>query len=251
MLLCKILLFLLGISLLVVSFSAFRLSPPIKAWIERALENTNLGLIELAETSSSEALRAFSIYFGSAAILALAIGMLGDIANLDVAVKNTFGVTGYALGYAALSIYAWNKRRQEILDELVSRAKQESMRYSKYFAFFSIFILMTAAAISALIGEAALSSFGPIALILFAGALALVATTVMANTISLVVVFGPALAAIVYLWVAIYVARGALVIGERRLVNFLVLYGVAGTLYFTVLGLPELRASLGLPILCR
>lgn len=250
MLICKILFFLFSIGLLVTSFSAFNLSPSLRKWIERALTSTSLGLSELASFSTQEALVVFSRYFGGAGAFVLIISALFS-AQIDGQSKELLNLLAFALIYSAASINAWNQRRAEILAQFISEAKRDTLRYTKYFSMFSLLLLLVTASVSTLLGEMLLNFFGPLVLFLVAAVLTFAVAIIMGNTVSLLIVFGPALVAVSYLWLTIYVARGALAVGRRRLVNLLVLYTVFATLYFTALGFPELRESLHLPVLCR
>lgn len=250
MLVCTILYFLLCISLFVASFSAFKLSPSMRDWIGKALATTSLSLAVLATLPTQEALKAFyRIFLAVAALL-----FIGTIASEKIAngyAKNALSVCFFICFYTGLSIRAWSERKEEIFGKFLADLKSETVKYPKYFAILSIILLIIAGSVSAAAGEFAINTFTSLITFLAAGMLSLLASIWLANSASLVVVFGPALAATGFLWLTIYVARISLWIGSQGLVNLLVLYAIIGTMYFTVMSFPELMANLGIPSICR
>ena len=250
MFLCKVFLMLFFISLIVACYSAFRLSTSMKTWINKAFSTASIGLTDLAKLSTVEALRVLASYLGVGAAAFFLIAIQGDVIGLGNSTRDFFGIVALTLGYTALSIRGWDQQRQETLNKFIAKTKDESIRYSKYYAFLSILILITVLAISAYIGEAILNTFGSFVLLLLVGGLCILGSILIANTIAILFVFAPAIAAIAFLWIVIFVARGALFIGKRHLVNFLTAYAILGNIYFVILSFPVLRAELGLPVFC-
>lgn len=249
-LLCLLLLILLGISLLVVSFSAFQLSPAIKTWLGNIQETTTVSLSELASTSTDEALSTLSVLFGVVAAILFLIFIAFE-SRLQGSTKDFIVMFSFSMGYAAVSINAWRKRREEILSEFFNKATDEAVRYTKFFLILSLIVVGIGAAISLSAGELAVKEIGSLGLIIPAAGILFIMVFLMSSAAPLFIVLGPALLTIAYVWATIYFAKGALYIGKKRLVNFLVLYAVFGTLYFTALGFPKLRDLLHLPVLCE
>lgn len=250
MTICIALYTLLGISLLVTSFSAFRISPAMRAWINQAQTKTSLTLAELATLPTEEALKSFYKFFLFAAAVLLGGSFLSDKV-FNSAAKGPLSLSFFVCLYSGLSIRAWSENRQEIFNKFLAEIKSETVKYPKYFAIFSLILLTAAASFSVAAGEFALRTFTSLATFMAAGLLSLFLSIWLANSASLAIVFGPALAATSFLWLSIQTARVCLWVGSQKLINFLVLYAILGTMYFTAIGVNDLRTQLGLPLLCH
>jgi len=211
---------------------------------------TATSLVDLAELSDSEALKAFHKYLVFAAILFLIIGVL-FYRIVGGQVGYVFGATALVFFYTAGSINAWSNNRAEIVREFIGDAKKESGRYVRYYLIFSIIILVIVGSVGTLAGELTLANFGPLIFFIVAGLIVVIGSLVLAKSASVAVVFAPALVAMAYLWITIMVARGVLVVGKRRLVNFLIAYFIIGSSYITLLSFPALRVWFGVPACCQ
>lgn len=249
MVLCKILVFLMVPSLLVVSFSAFQLSPSMRSWIDKAMQTASVSLLELAKLSTDEALIVFSRFFAGVAALAFVLYILAD-KYMGPSSQQLFAFTFMLFFYTSVSLNAWNRKRAEILKKFMGEAAKDTVRYVRFFVIFAAVVLVITALISAQFGIYTLEHYGPLYTFLGLALLAIVAAVWATQTLSLLVAFGPAIVAIAYLWLSIYLARLCLLIGSRRMVNFLVAYAIFGTLYFLITSFPALRESLQVPALC-
>lgn len=250
MLICFTLFIIYAISVLTSTFTVFRLNPSMKSWIDKTGTLATSSLLALADLSDKEALKAFHRYllFAAAITFALVIflgGMLGEQA------RQVLLACAVVFFYSAGSIGAWSNNRAEITQKFLDETKRDSGRYTKYFLIFSILLFLVVVSISATLGELAFENLGPLVLFIIIGLAVVIGALVLANSISLALVFAPALVAIAYLWLAIFVARGALAVGKNRLVNALAAYCILGTAYLALLSLPGLRVWLGIPAICQ
>lgn len=250
MLICFTLFVIYAISVLTCTFSVFRLNPSMKNWIDKTGTLATLSLHELAALSDKEALKAFHRYLLFAAAIAFALAnllsqMLGEQA------RQVLLVCAVVFFYSAGSIGAWSNNRAKITQKFLDETKRDSGRYAKYYLFFSLLLLLVVVAISTVVGEAAFSNLGPLVVFVVLGLILVIGSLVLANSISVAFVFAPAFLVIAYLWLAIFVARGALAIGRNRLINALGAYCILGTIYLALLSLPGLRVWLGIPAICQ
>lgn len=248
--LCSALFILFVISLLVTSFSAFQLSPSMSRWIDRFMNSTESGIEELAALSERDALRTFGIFLGGTAAFLFLLSYLGA-ALFAVELKNGLIVSAVALGYTSMSINAWSKNREAILGKFKQEAIADVRRYIKYFLAFSALLVTLVSVISVAVGQFVYASLEPLIFFVLTGIFAIVVAIFLSSSISLTMVFGPAVMALVYLWLCIFSARAALIVGKARLKNFLVTYCIFATAYATVLSFPAIRNNLGLPVLCQ
>lgn len=250
MLICFTFFVIYAISVLTCTFTVFRLNPFMKSWIDRTGTLTTSSLLELAELSDTDALRAFHRYLFLAAAIAFALAaLLGQV--LGEQARQVLIVCSFVFFYAAGSIGAWSNNRAEITQKFLDDTKRESGRYAKYYLIFSLLMLLVVVSISALAGEAAFANLGPLVVFAVLGLALVIGSLVLANSISVAFVFAPAFLVIAYLWLAIFVARGALAVGRNRLINALGVYCVLGTIYLALLSLPGLRVWLGIPAICQ
>ena len=232
------------------SFSAFKLSTSMEQWIEQSMLKTHLGLRELAKISTDKALVVFSQYFWVAAGLCFCLFVVASKYFGHVAQQITAFLL-FVFTYTALSIRAWNQRRFEILKSTLVETKDKSVFYCKCFLVISLFLLLVVSVVNVVFDGEVLKGAGLILAVLAVGIFSLVVGVLIANMFSLFVIFGPALVAITYLWVSICLARSAIFVGSRGLVNFLVFYMILGTVYLAVIAFPEFRDWLGVPMICR
>jgi hypothetical protein len=248
--LCLALFILYAISVLTSSFAVFRLSPAIRNWIERTEATTTSSLLELASLSTEDALRPFHRYFLGAAVIAFCAALFGSRIISDAG-RQVLVASAMIFYYAAGSIGAWSGKRAEIVQQFLNDAKKESGRYARYFLASALFVCAVIGAIMFLFGQLAVAHLGWMALFVIVGLVSIVATVAAANSASIVIIFAPAFATIAYLWIAIFVARGALALGKDRLINFLGGYCFLGTAYLALLSLPRLRIWLSVPAICQ
>jgi len=222
----------------------------MKSWIDRTGTLATSSLLELADLSDKEALKAFHRYLLSAATLAFAlVTLLSQV--LGEQARQVLLVCAVVFFYSAGSIGAWSNNRAEITQQFLDETKRDSGRYAKYYLTFSLLLLLVVVSISAVAGAVAFANLGPIVIFVVLGLALVIGSLVLANSISVAFVFAPALLVIAYLWIAIFVARGALAIGRNSLINVLGVYCILGTIYLSLLSLPGLRVWLGIPAICQ
>lgn len=250
MLVCFTLFIFYTISVFTSTFTVFRLNPSMKNWIDRTGTLATSSLLELADLSDKDALKAFHRYLLFAAAITFAFvillgSMIGEIA------RQVLLVCTVVFFYSAGSIGAWSNKRAEITQQFLDETKRDSGRYAKYFLISSLLLFLVVVSISAAAGELAFENLGPLVLFIVFGLVVVIGSLVLANSISVAFVLAPALVAIAYLWLAIFVARGALAVGKNRLINALGVYCILGTVYLALLSLPGLRVWLGIPAICQ
>jgi hypothetical protein len=246
MLICFTFFVIYAISVLTCTFTVFRLNPSMKNWIDKTGTLATSSLHELAALSDKEALRAFHRYLLFAAAIAFALAtLLGEHA------RQVLLVCAVVFFYSAGSIGAWSNNRAAIIQKFLDETKRDSGRYTKYYLIFSLLLLLVVVSISTAVGEAAFANIGPPVVFVVLGLFLVIGSIVLANSISVAFVFAPAFLVIAYLWLAIFVARGVLLIGRNCLINALGAYCILGTIYLALLSLPGLRVWLGIPAICQ
>jgi hypothetical protein len=222
----------------------------MEGWIAKAVETAGLSLLQLAELSTEKALSAFTWFFASVAGLSLLLFIASD-RFFEGAGQHVLSMVLVVCAYIAGSLNAWRRKREEILHKIVTEAAKDTINYVKFFALLAAAVLIFVTLLSEYAGSYAFENFGPLGGFIIVGVLIIIAAVWVASAVSLVFTFGPALVALAYLWISIYLAKGCLVVGSRRLVNALILYAVFGSVYFVITSFPELRESLHVPSICR
>ena len=250
MMFCIVFYALYAISVLICTFAVFRLNPALKNWIDRFSDLATASLMDLAKSSDKEALNAFALFLLVAGLTAFGLlvafdSFLGDRARSVLSVAIAIFI--YAYG----SIGAWSNNREKITQQFIDETWRDSGRYTKYYLAISLFLFLVIVGICALAGELGFTVLGPMLIFIIAGLAALVGSVVLANSVAILLVFAPALAAIAVLWVAILLARGALAIGKNGFVNAIAAYSILGTLYLALLSLPGLRLFFNVPAICQ
>lgn len=250
MLICFTLFVIYAISVLTCTFTVIRLNPSIRNWIDKTETMATSSLSALAELSDRDALEAFHQYLLFAAVIAFAlVVLLGQL--LGEQARQVLLACAVVFFYSAGSIGAWSNNRAKITQHFLDETRKDSGRYAKYYLALSLLILLVVASVGIAAGEVAFANLGPLVAFVVLGLAIIIGSVILVNSISVAFVFAPAFLVIAYLWLTIFVARGALAVGKNRLINILGVYCVLGTIYLSLLSLPGLRVWLGIPAICQ
>lgn len=250
MIICLIIYSIYVLSAIVSSFSAFRLNPSISQWVERAGTATGASLRGFAYASDKKALQAFgNIIFVLAAVMFVVAVVFNKIVGEGFRQLLTVGFV-FCI-YSSGSIGAWANNREKILREFFETAKTDSENYGKLYLIVSTLIFSIFTAIGVIAGELSFSYLGVMGGIVVLGLVAIVFIIILTKTISVMIVFAPALLMIALLWASMIVVRQVLEIGKNRLLNIINLYFLLGSIYLGLLSFPGLRVWLKVPAICQ
>ncbi|NKI70833.1 hypothetical protein GN109_15525 [Collimonas pratensis] len=248
---CASLFLLFILSILTTSFTLFQLNDGMKKWIENIENSTEIGLIRMASLSDKKTL----ITFGSLFVL---IGM--TLFAVSLASKNYVSAETYrnlsiswvVCFYCGGSIGAWSHKRKEIFEKFLVDTKQQFIKFTKYFLVFSVILAMLFIVLINLTTYPLSSNLlKPMAYLIPIAFVVLILAIFLGNSLSLGLIFGPALIALIYLRITIFIARTSLKLGKKSFMNLLTLYFIVGTLYISLLTFPALKTMTGISAICQ
>ncbi len=252
MFLCTVLFLLYAFTVLLSSFGLFQFRDGTKALIASMNAHTKSGLIQIAESSDEKALKVFGNLFGFIAVpiaaFYLVVVALGFQLSAVVARNAILAVA--ACVYIAGSINGWSRMRGKIKPELIASLKSSGVEGA---AVGVIAVAMLAILYIAL-GMFNSSNWLYLALGFIAGgivcALMVSIGFWLAGSVSMVLAFGPAFLALIYLRFVIRVAQWSLRLGKNFFYNLCIAYFIVGTIYLALLSVPGLAAKWGVKPLC-
>ncbi len=224
----NILLFFYCVSIIVASYSTFKISTSMKEWIDRIEASTEKGIIKIAQLSDEKALKALSIIF---------FILFGIFFIINILYSKIIGTTHLYFNillmiflYFSISIYAWSSNRNKILEDILLKFKKEFIIAIKitigiFIIIFLVWITTQTSNIHInfdLLYIITLSSI--ILLILFI-------TLLISNSFLIAFIFLPAVISIIYLKLVIFISKIILFLGKNKLNNLFIIYFIIGSIF--------------------
>lgn len=235
--------------ILLFTHGLFVRNPAMKDWIYRIQTSTKINLAEMASLSTLDAIRTFQAYLFVFAFV-IFLGGLFVAHVVSDAVRSIFMICALTVGYCGLSIGAWSNRRKEITKDFVADAIGK-IRSGLIFVPLVVLLMIAVGIVFHMRFSIPLDTIFYYASLAFgAGIMIWTISVCIATSISLAIIFLPALLALAYLWLVIKLSRLVLSMGGRGLANVIEVYGVVGSIYLLIASFPELQSALGMPHIC-
>lgn len=229
----EILLFLFCISILVTSFSLFKLNDTLNEWFLFIEGSVASGLVHIAYFSPKHAFEVLHRYF-------FYIGWGVTIPQLIIQYK--FGVmnelllyTGLTILYISFSLFTWVNRRDEVTKKLASDYVKDVCKVTKwsFVLFFILFIGYSSVQLQA--NPKYVPEIIPASFAFLITVITVALSFGVANLFLYALFFAPAIVAILYVILVIYTAKILRALGKNFIINVFVLYFIVGSIYMAVL----------------